>query len=124
MLYRDYPVFFDETEIKVRFIQWSESLDNVVNERISEAGTDDIEVIRTGKATITVAAQCTDRWAGIFENFTAVGVIKVKTYNATMRSYVTRDMRMVNYTSERAEFSERLESTNGLYYVTFDLVEY
>lgn len=124
MLYRDYPVFFDETEIKVHFIQWSESLDNIVNERISEAGTDDIEIIRTNKATITVATQCTDRWAGIFENYSAAGVIQVKTYNAAIKDYVIRNMRMVNFTSELVEFSDRLESTNGLYYVTFDLVEY
>lgn len=124
MLYRDFPVIFDDTEINVHFTQWSETLDNITNERETEEGTDDVEVIRTGKATITASAQCTDRWAGIFESFNNAGAIQVKTYSARTKGYITREMRMVGYSSELVEYSDRIESTNGLYYVSFDLVEY
>lgn len=124
MLHRDYPVLFDGMEIKVTFSLWSVNKDNVTNERETEAGTDDVDVIRFGKETINAAASCTERWAGIFENFSNQKSIIVKHYSPAAKAYVTKVMRMDSFKQELVTNSDRIESSNGLYYVSFDLVEY
>lgn len=124
MLKRDYPIMFDGAEIKVDFSQWDESLNNIVNERETEAGTDSVDVIRFGKRTVTCSAACSARWCGIFENYNSQLVIKVKYYDPAASDYVLRDMRMANFSKSLVLNSDTLEKSNGLYNVSFDLVEY
>lgn len=124
MLARDYPTYFDETEVKVKWTQWSVSKENVVNERETEAGTDDVDIVRSGKTSIQASAPVTARWAGFFEGKSSQKTIFVQYFDPANGQYAYKIMRMTGFSLELVENSDRVESTNGLYYVSFDLVEY
>ena len=124
MLSRDYPTYFDETEVKVKWTTWAVSKENVVNERETEAGTDDVDIIRAGKTSIQATASVTSRWAGFFERLSSRPMFFVEYYSPASDQYDVKKMRMTDYNCELVENSDKIESTNGLYYVSFNLVEY
>ena len=120
----DYPIFFDETELKIKRTRWTRSYENLSNVNETEAGTDNEEVLRKGKAVIGAEFVCSDRWAAILTAFNDKLSIQVKFYDIKSRQYVTLKMRMNGLNVNEIEDSERVPNTNGLYIVSFDLVEF
>lgn len=120
----NFPIFFDETELKIKRTRWEISYDNLANVNETEAGTDDVDVIRKGKRIIGAEFYCADRWASILTGFNDHQSIQVKYYDIKTRQYVTVKMRMEELHVTQIEDSERVQNTNGLYIITFDLVEF
>lgn len=124
MLERDYPLYFDNTLIKPRRTSWSRNFDNVTSENQTEDGHDDIEFIRIGKTTISTSFVCSDVWTSILAEFAHQPSINVRFYDVRTRAYVTLEMRITGFFVDEVQYSDRLPGTNGLYEVSFDLVEY
>lgn len=119
-----YPIYFDNTEITIRRVQWSRGYENLANVSETEAGTDDVEVIRKGKAVIGAAFNCSDRWASILSAFNDQQSIQVRFYDIKTKDYVTLKMRMEDLNIDEVQDSDRVSGTNGLYIVSFSLVEF
>lgn len=120
----NYPIYFDNTEITIRRVQWSRGYENLANVSETEAGTDDVEVIRKGKTVIGAAFNCSDRWASILSAFNDQQSIQVRFYDIKTKDYLTLKMRMEDLNIDEVQDSDRVSGTNGLYIVTFNLVEF
>lgn len=119
-----YPIYFDNTEITIRRVQWSRRCENLANVSETEAGTDDVEVIRKGKTVIGAAFNCSDRWASILSAFNDQQSIQVRFYDIKTKDYLTLKMRMEDLNIDEVQDSDRVSGTNGLYIVSFNLVEF
>lgn len=119
-----YPIYFDNTEITIRRVQWSRGYENLANVSETEAGTDDVEVIRKGKTVIGAAFNCSDRWASILSAFNDQQSIQVRFYDIKTKDYLTLKMRMEDLNIDEVQDSDRVSGTNGLYIVSFNLVEF
>lgn len=124
MLYNEYPLTFDETEIKPTRQSWTIDYYNIYNENMTEDGHDDIEVIRRGKVEISASFQCSDFWASIITQFNDLTMISVKYYDIATKTYITRTMRMEGLRVQEAKYSEKIQTSNGLYTISFNLVEF
>lgn len=120
----NYPIYFDNTEISIRKIKWARSYNNLANVSETEAGTDDVEVIRKGKTIIGAEFNCSDRWASILSAFNDQQSIQVRFYDIKTKDYVTLKMRMEDLNIDEVQDSDRVSGTNGLYIVSFSLVEF
>ena len=120
----NYPIYFDNTELTIRRVQWSRGYDNLENVSETEAGTDEVEVIRKGKTVIGAAFNCSDRWASILSAFNDQQNIQVRFYDIKTKDYVTLKMRMEDLNIDEVQDSDRVSGTNGLYIVSFNLVEF
>lgn len=119
-----YPIYFDNTEITIRRVQWSRGYENLANVSETEAGTDDVEVIRKGKTVIGAAFNCSDRWASILSAFNDQQSIQVRFYDIKTKDYLALKMRMEDLNIDEVQDSDRVSGTNGLYIVSFNLVEF
>lgn len=121
---KNFPIFFDTTEIKPAPAAWGRSYENIEEINTTEAGTDDVEVIRRGKSTISCSFRCSSVWASIFANFNLQPMIDVRFYDIATKGYVTLTMRMDGFSAELLEYSDTIDGTHGLYNVSFDLLEF
>lgn len=124
MLKEDYPVIFDETEITIIKQQWNMSYVNLVNTAQTEAGTDDVEVLRFAKRTINAQFKCTDGWAKFFAEKNSQASIEVQFYDVVTETYIQKTMRMDSLTINEIKYSDQIDVSNGLYNVSFRLVEF
>ena len=124
MLKTDFPPIFDSTTITPKRLSWEYAYETISNINQTESGHDDVEVIRTGKLSIGAQFQVTDRWAAIFTGFYHKPMITVKDYDVETQTYKERTMRIEGYNVSLVNESDKLGLTNGLYIVTFTLVEY
>ena len=119
----EYPIYFDDTKIFTPE-NWQESYDVVENTNQTEAGTDQVIVVRYDKLSVSASFHCSSRWAAKFAEFRDKNSIAVKLYDLKTQDYKTRTMRMRNFKSEPEKNSEKTKNTNGLYTVSFDLQEF
>lgn len=119
----DYPTFFDNTEI-LKPTSWSESLVNVKDTKTTEAGKDSIAYLRWAKLTVDATYYVTDRWARIFQSFSWKNQFTLKKYDVYERGYDEITVRMEDFKSRLLPESEQIEVSNGLYEVSFKLVEF
>lgn len=124
MLRRDFPPIIDGVTISIEKGTWDRYYGNVININSTEAGTDDVEVLRSGKLTISASFSVSDRWAAILAGFNSVASFTVKDYDPITKTYGEYTMRMENLSIAEVELSDRLEQTNGLYDISFNLVEF
>lgn len=123
MLKKDFPIYFDDTKLFWP-LKWDESYEVVESKNTTEAGTDQIIVTRYDKLSVSASFQCSDRWAAVFASFRDKDSIAVKLYDLKTKGYKTRTMRIRNFKSGPEKNSEKLSGTNGLYIVSFDLLEF
>lgn len=123
MISRDYPPMINNVTLSIRCFQWDTTYDKIESVNETEAGTDDVDLLRAKKRTIACMFQCTDRWAKILSGFDDEATLSVKHYDPK-EGYITSTMRMENYKESLAAFSENDNQSNGLYTITFDLVEF
>lgn len=124
MLYSDYPLLIDNVEIKPTRQNWSIEYINILNENMTEDGHSDIEIVRKGKVGISVSMQCADMWASMMTRLNAEASLNVKYYDIASKDYITRSMYMDGLIVKEVPNSDKVQGTNGLYYVSFDLVEF
>jgi len=124
MLKEDYPIYFDDTELSIRHRVWSRTYSNLTSENRTEAGTDDVEYIRFGKTRIRAQFRCTDTWTATLASFSGKPSINVRFYDIEEDGYITKVMRMTNFSIAEVYNSDSLEVTNGIYDISFDLEEF
>ena len=119
----DYPIRFDGETI---FTPTSWEEESVVVETVNEteAGTDQIIVIRYDKLTVSASFQCSSRWAGKFKTYSKQSDITVSLYDIETHAYKDRTMRMRSFKATPIEHSERKRGTDGLWTVSFTLEEF
>ena len=103
---------------------YSESSDVVETVNESESGTDIIILTRKDKLTISLSFRCSSYFKAILEGYRNTEPLSVQVYDATEDGYKTRSMRIRNYTCTLVQDSWKTRNTNGLYEISFDLVEY
>lgn len=123
MSLKNYPIYFDETEI-LRPVKWQRSFDVVENVKKTEGGTDVVEVIRNDKLSISAQFGVTGRWAKVFKAFSKKNSIEVRMYDTESEQYETRTMRMRNYKESLKKNSELLTEVNGVWDISFTLKEF
>ena len=124
MLKDDYPIVIDNTEVPLKKQQWNRSYVNICNIAQTEAGTDDVEYIRFAKTTIAASFKCTDDWAKFFAECNNKPSLTVKFYDLQTETYVEKTMRMDSLTANEIKYSDQVDVSNGLYNVSFRLLEF
>lgn len=120
---KDYPIKFNGTEIP-KPVKWLESYETRETVNETEAGTDSIVVTRYNKLSVSCEFACTDEWKAFFLAFSRMSTITVSIYDVELEDYTERTMRIRNLKPETEEKSEYVHSSNGLYNVTFDLIQF
>lgn len=123
MRLKDYPIFFDTTELFTPE-NWSIGYETLETVNETEAGTDSIDITRDEKLTISAAFACTSIWVSRFRNFAKQNIVNVKMYDPETDAYKTYQMRIRNFKRDTEPSSEYVRSSVGLYNVTFDLIQY
>ena len=120
---KDYPVYFDSTAIS--FTKgWQEESVVVEEQNQSESGNDLLNVVRVDKLTINVDTTVTSDDAKVFKEFSKKDSITVKRYDILAEDYEERIMRIRDFVAEKLEKSEHVRSGNGVWHVTFKLIEF
>ena len=120
---KTFPIYFDTTEL-FHPEKWEESFEKVQNVFQSEAGTDIVANVRTGKLHVSAEFRCTDTALATFLGFDAAGSFTLKSYDTATSAYKTRTVRMANLKSTVEIHSDYVTASTGLYTVTFDLIEF
>ena len=119
----DYPVKFGDEEIPEPE-EWSEESSVVENVNQTEAGTDQISVIRYDKLSVSCSFQCSHRWASKFKAYSKKDSIFVRMYDIELGGYKTRTMRIRSFKADPVQNSQRTPNTNGLWEISFHLEEF
>ena len=117
----DYPIYFDDTKLFTPE-KWEESYEVIETTNQTEAGTDQVNVTRYDKLSVSASFNCSSRWAAKLAAFRDQDSINVKIYDLKDQEYKTRTMRMRNFKTGPEKNSEKAKGTNGLYMVSFELV--
>lgn len=119
----DYPVVIGTTPITIPAMTWNMSLDTIENVNTTEDGHDDVEVTRLGKRRISASYKVTDSWALFFRSMYSADTVTVSVYDTLTQTYAVIDMRVRNYKESLVRKSDDLSVTNGIYNISFELVE-
>lgn len=119
----NYPIKFNNVAIP-----FPNSLDigNEVLENINEteAGTDVAQIRRISKLTLSMSFRLMNSYLAIFEGYAfSTSTISVSFYSATANAYQTKTMRMRNFKYKLVEQSEKVNDINGMYDISFELIE-
>lgn len=120
---KDYPVLFDGIEV-MQWSKWEESRTVIENAYETEAGTDQLDVVRYGKLTVTCQYRCHDEWLRNFAEFSQHDQIEVSSYDIHQGVSTTKIMRIRDFKVSPIEFSEKVKDTNGVWDVSFKLEEF
>jgi len=119
----DYPVKFNGEAIPEPQ-SWSEESNVIESVNETEAGTDQILITRYDKLTISCSFQCSHRWAKKFKNYSTQDELSVSIYDVLDEAYKVRNMRIRDYKVSLVKNSWRTLGTNGLWEVSFNLIEF
>lgn len=123
MLKENFPSYIDDVEIPWSS-DWNESYETKETVNETEAGTDQVIVQRFNKLTISASHKCLDEWASKFIEFSKKDFLSIKIYDIMTKGYVTHNMRMRNFKCTRVKKSEDVAISNGVWQVSFDLIEF
>lgn len=119
----DYPTLINNEEI-IRPVSWEEQFGITETVSQTEAGTDVVDVSRVGKLTIAAQYKCSSFWAKKFMEWFTDSSLEVKIYDAVTDGYQAHTMRMRNFKKKTVKHSEKIRYGNGLYEVSFQLIEF
>lgn len=104
---------------------WDERYSQVESVNVSEAGTDIVQVTRLLKLTLSLGYNVTGTLLPTFEYFRnrPDETITVSVFDADADNYVTKTMRMRNFKKSLKRKSQELGDVNGIWSVSFDLIE-
>lgn len=120
---KNYPIKFDNNTIPFpNSMSFSNEVLETVNE--TEAGTDVVQIRRIQKMTIQMSFRLMNKYLKFFEGYAySHTTITVSLYDATADAYVTRTMRMRDFKYSLVEKSELVNDINGMYDISFSLIE-
>ena len=122
---KSYPESINNVTLPNEPTSWSTRRDVIENVGTTEAGTDVIDIMRVGKLTITASYNVSSTWLVQFEAWSdETSPLTVKLYDPATSAYITKNMRMRNFTSDYVAYSKNTSGTLGLYVVSFDLIEF
>lgn len=119
----EYPIKFDDTIVPSPD-EWIEKSSAVERISTTEAGTDQIAVIRYDKLQIICAFSCTSRWTAEFKKISKKDSVDVNLYDIETAAYKCRQMRVRDFKAKLVKESETTKGTNGLWKITFKLEEF
>lgn len=127
-LYNTYPILFDTTQI-LSPSQWDETSVVIENVNQSEAGTDNVEVARYDKLTVSARFKVAESstagtWAKTFKEFSKKASFTLKRYDILAEAYEERTVRMRNFSASLERKSDLLPNINGVWDISFDLIEF
>lgn len=121
----DYPIKFDSTTIPFFPTTWQRTPKKIQNTNQSEGGSDIVQVIRTGKMSISVAfAIADDTWVKFFEEYSEKDSFQISEYSPKTGAYQTITVRMEDFSDGARRKSYGLTSVKGVWDVTFTLEEF
>ncbi len=120
---KDYPVIINSIALFPPS-QWEEHWEKVTNKYSTEAGTEQIDVVRIRKLSVTAQFRCSSAWVSRFIGWNQFGTLTVQIYDLQTDQYATRYMHMEDLTFTLVQGSEKANRTNGLYEVSFTLEEF
>lgn len=115
-----HDIKFDNEKI-ITPIQWDESYEKVQTVNTTEAGTDQVIVIRENKLTVTCSFQCTNRWYHKFMEYNLQRSVTVNSYDPHADAYTDRTMRIEGF---NASFQQYSDKTENCWVVSFTLIEF
>ena len=118
-----YPIMFDSTEV------YYPSSFEVVPQTVekvnqTEAGTDQVQLVRTGKCDFNFATKCLSSHLVTFETFSTKASFTFKYYDPALSGYATKVVRMRNFKYNVIKNSYDLDGVDGVYDVSFTLKEF
>lgn len=120
----NYPVVINAVNLPVATL-WNETAEVVENVNTTEAGTDVTDILRVDKLTVNASFDVSSTWLGTFKGWAnSTSKLTVKIYDSVTDAYVTRYMRIRNFSYNLVQYSDRTNGTIGLWTVTFDLIEF
>lgn len=119
----DYPIKFNDTAL-FRPEKWDTSYEKISTVKQSSAGTDMVLNTRTGKLKISAEFNCTDVWLKRFREFDAMGSFTLSLYDVVTEGYAVHTVRMENLKESMEVHSGHITVSNGLYVVSFDIIEF
>lgn len=119
----NYPKF-NTTEISIPDMSWEETFEVIENTSSSEAGTDIVAVVRYGKLMVSCSYKVTSVWVKIFETFRDMPYFTLTRYNQKTETYDERRVRMRGYRASKVRHSESLSVTQGIWKVSFKLIQF
>lgn len=120
---RDYPTYINDIKIPAAD-SWQESYGTVESVNTTEAGTDVVVLVRSGKLSVSASYSCSSDGAALLASFRDAEPLTVSMYDIGEQGYKARQMRMRNFSAERVEDSGNTPGTVGLWRVSFNLEEY
>lgn len=118
-----YPILFNNTAIPWPD-SWDEDYETIETVMETEAGTDQVAVIRSDKLSASASFSCSSLWAGKFKAWSLADAVQVSLYDPAARAYSARLMRIRGYKQKLVRYSEKTPYTQGLWTVSFDLEEF
>ena len=124
----NYPIYFDTTQILSPH-SWEEKSNVVETVNETEAGTDQIDVTRYDKLSVSVSyaiAESEDGggWAKILKGFSKYNSFTLKRYDILLGGYEERTVRMRNFSANLKPKSDYLPAVNGVWEISFTLEEF
>ncbi len=114
---------FDDEEI-IQPESWSEDSEVIETVNETEAGTDQISILRYDKLSISCSFNCSHRWAKKFKEYSKKDEIDVSFYDILTEENAVRKMRIRDFKAALVDNSWRTPGTNGLWVISFNLVEF
>ena len=127
-LLNTYPILINNEPVLSPH-SWTENSNTVETVNQTEAGTDQIDVTRLDKLSISVTyaiAETSDGtgWAKKFKGFSKLNSLIVKRYDILEAGYEERTMRMRNFSANLVPKSDYLPAVNGVWEISFTLEEF
>lgn len=116
-------IMFDD-EVIFEPQSWDEESDVIENVNETEAGTEQIAVTRYDKLSVSCSFQCSSIWAKKFKQYSMKDEIAVSLYDVVDEAYKVRAMRIRDFKMSLVSHSWNTPNTNGLWEVSFSLIEF
>lgn len=103
---------------------WEEQSEVIENVMTSEAGTDLANVVRYDKLTISASYRCMSDVAKELKGLSKLNTLTLVMYDVETETTVTRYVRMREFTASLIKDSHKVSISDGLWEVSFTLIEY
>lgn len=118
-----YPIKIDGTPIPWP-TKWEEDSDVIENINETEGGKDVVDTSRYDKLSVKVTIKCTDQWAKFFKQKSKQDSVTLRRYDVLEEGYEDRTMRIRNFKGKLTKGSQKVSVTNGVWEISFDMIEF
>lgn len=118
-----YPIKIDGTAIPWP-TKWEEESNVVETENQTEGGKDVVDTTRYDKLSVKATFKSTATWAKFFKQKSKANSVTLKRYDVLAEGYEERTMRIRGFKAVLVKGSQRVGASNGIWNITFDLIEF